>query len=438
MRVIDPLRALYNGLVVPAARAGLPLARRASAKLDRGVEAREGVMARWRAAAAAMGGRAPRIWVHASSAGETLQARPIVEAVRARRPDAAIAYSFFSPSAERYVEGWRAPDAVDYLPFDVRPRMREMVEVLRPEGLVLVGAELWPNLVWEATDAGVPVAQACCRFGHDPGRLRWPVRSVTADLYGRLAAVAAVAEPDGATARDLGADPAAVAVAGDTRVDVTLARVAAARAEPAPWRPPAGRGPVVVAGSTWPADEAAILPVLARLRRDHPEILAVIAPHEPTEEALARIERRAESAELWSVRLSALEAGPDGRGRGAPAVVLVDRVGILYRIYEHADVAWVGGAFGGAVHNTMEPAAWGVPIAIGPDSGGPHEVEALARAGALAEVGSSRELAAAWGRWLADPGARERAGRAAAATLEGLAGAVERTVELLARRGLPV
>lgn len=434
----EPLRALYNALVVPAARLGLPLARRASGKVDRGVRARDAVMERWREAAGRIAGRSPRIWIHASSAGETLQARPIVEAVREREPDAAIAFSFFSPSAERYVAEWRIPDAVDYLPFDVRPRMVEMIDLLRPDGLVLVGAELWPNLVWEATDRGVPVAQACCRFGDDPGRLKWPVRRVTADLYPRLAAVGAVAPEDRERALSLGVDPAAAAVTGDTRVDVTLARVEAVRSEPAPWRPPAGRGPVVVAGSTWPADEAALLPALVRLRRDHPEILALVAPHEPTEEALARIERLAEAEGLWSVRWSALESGPEGRGRGAPAVVLVDRVGILYRLYELADVAWVGGGFGGAVHNTMEPAAWGIPVAIGPDHGGPHEVEALAAAGALAVARSSRELAAAWGAWLAEGPAGAAAGRAARETLEGLAGAAGRTVAFLRERGLPV
>lgn len=434
----EPLRALYNALVVPAARLALPLGRRASEKIDRGVEAREAVMARWRAAAAGLEGRSPRLWVHAASAGETLQARPLVEAIRQAAPRAAIVYSFFSPSAERYVTGWETPDATDYLPFDVRSEMRRMVALLDPDGLILVGAEAWPNLVWEATDRRVAVAQACCRFGASPGRLRWPVRAVTADLYRRLRAVGAVAEEDRETALELGVEPGAVAVTGDTRVDVTLQRVDEARSDPAPWRPPVGRGPVVVAGSTWPADEVALLPALARLRKRHPELLAVVAPHEPSADALERIERQAESEGLWTARLSAMESGPGGRGRGAPTIVLVDRVGMLYRLYELADVALVGGGFGGSVHNTMEPAAWRVPIVVGPDHGRPHEVEALRRSGALAVVDSSRALADAWGRWLANESVREEAGRAARETLERLAGAADRTVEFLRSRGFPV
>lgn len=434
----EPLRALYNGVVVPAARLALPLGRRASEKLDRGVEAREDVMERWASAAGRLEGRAPRLWVHAASAGETLQARPLVEAIRAATPRAAIAYSFFSPSAERYVEGWDVPDAIDYLPFDARTEMRRMVELLRPDGLILVGAEAWPNLVWEATDRGVAVAQVCCRFGARPGRLRWPMRTVTADLYRRLTAVGGVSEEDRAAVVDLGVASEAVAVTGDTRVDVTLQRVEEARSDPSPWRPPAGRGPVIVAGSTWPADETALLPALVRLRKAHPELLAVVAPHEPSAEALERIERQADREGLWTVRLSALEAGPGGRGRGAPAIVLVDRVGVLYRLYEIADLALVGGGFGGSVHNTMEPAAWGVPVVVGPDHGSPHEVEAMRRAGGLAVVDSSRALVETWGRWLASEAARHDAGRAARETLERLAGAADRTLGFLSRRGIPV
>ncbi|MBW3660699.1 MAG: hypothetical protein KY397_03595 [Gemmatimonadetes bacterium] len=434
----EPLRTLYNALVVPMARLALPIGRRASEKIERGVEAREDLMARWQAAAAEIAGRAPRVWVHASSAGETLQARPIVEAVRDAKPDAGIVYSFFSPSAERYVRDWEAPDAVDYLPFDVRSRVRRLLDLLRPDALVLVGAELWPNLVWEATDRGVRVGQACCRFGKAPGRLRWPMRSVTTDLYGRLAAVGVVAEEDRSVALELGVDGAAVAVTGDTRADVTLARVEAARTDPPPWRPPAGRGPVIVAGSTWPADEAALLPALARLREDHPELLAVVAPHEPSGPALERLERLAEKQGLWTVRLSALESGPGGRGRGAPSIVIVDRVGVLYRLYELADAALVGGGFGGSVHNTMEPAAWGVPVAVGPDHGAPHEVEAMRGSGGVAVVQSSRALAEVWGRWLASGTAGRDAGRAARETLEGLAGATGRTLEFLRNRSVPV
>jgi len=221
-------------------------------------------------------------------------------------------------------------------------------------------------------------------------------------------------------------------VAGDTRADATLARIEAGAGEPVPWSPPESAGPVVVAGSTWPADEPVVLGAVARLRPGRPGLVALIAPHEPGEETLLRLEEAACARGLEAVRLGAWERrAPDGE---PPAVVLVDRVGILYRLYAGASAAYVGGGFGGAVHNTMEPAAQGVPVAIGPHHQAPYEVGALAAAAALAEVGSGEELAAIWAVWLAGPAA----GHAARETIGRLAGATDRTLAHFRARGLPV
>lgn len=422
------LRLLYNGAVIPAARLARPVAERLSPKLRRGMEARRGLFARWEAVARDVEGRRPRLWFHAASAGETLQARPLVEAVRAARPGAAIFHSFFSPSAEGAVDGWEAPDGADYLPLDVPSRQRRLVELLAPDALVLVGAELWPNLTWTATDRGVPVAQACCRFGPNAGRLSWPVRALTRDLYPRLAAIGAVSGEDAGTLADLGVPVGRIGVTGDTRVDVTLDRAAAGAGDPPAWQPPEGAGPVVVAGSTWPSDEGIVLDAVARLRERRPGLVAVVAPHEPDPGTIDRLEAACTRRGLPAGRLGMPTAGV--------AVVLVDRVGILYRLYRGAAAAYVGGGFDGAVHNTMEPAAHVVPVAIGPDHGRPHEVVETLAGGGLAVVRSVDELVDVWGRWLDGDG--EAAGRAARRTLERLAGATGRTLELLRTRGLPL
>lgn len=425
-------RAIYNGVVVPAARLALPVIARLRPKVARGIEARCGVLERWAEAAGRLEGRSPRIWLHASSAGETLQARPLGDAIRRDDPEAALVYSFFSPSAERLARAWDAPDAVDYLPFDVPARIDALLDALAPDALVLVGAELWPNLVWRAAERGVLLAQACCRLGPGSGRTGPVGRALARDLYPRFTAIGAVDDADAEAAIDLGAAPAAVAVTGDTRIDVTVERIVAARDDPPVWTPPAGAGPVVVAGSTWPADEPVVLGAVERLRADRPGLVAVVAPHEPSDAALARLEGAAAERGLPGVRLSALDAG--SAPPGGPAVVLVDRIGVLYRLYRGAAAAYVGGGFGGAVHNTMEPAAQGAPVAIGPDHGAPHEVAALRAAGGLAEVETPADLAAVWGRWLDDPSA----GRAARETIERLGGATERTLAHLRARGVPV
>ncbi|HUF89227.1 MAG TPA: glycosyltransferase N-terminal domain-containing protein [Gemmatimonadota bacterium] len=417
---------------MPAARLALRGVARVRPKLARGIEARRGVEERWRVAAAAVAGRRPRVWLHAASAGETLQARPVGDAIRDRHPEAALFFSYFSPSAERAADSWPAPDHADYLPFDWPAAMRRQLETLDPDAIVLVAGELWPNLVWNAAERGVPLAQACARLAGGSARMERPMRALTARLYREFRAVGAVTEEDAALLVGLGVPAEAVAVTGDTRVDVTLARVEEAVSLPAAWEPPPGAGPIVVAGSTWPADEAVVLPAAARLRARHPRLTVVVAPHEPTAGAVERIERQARELDLSIARLG------DPAGAEPPVVVVVDRVGLLYRLYGLADAAWVGGGFGGSVHNTMEPAAHAVPIAVGPAHGAPAEVVALERAGGLAVTAGAEALADRWGTWLGDPDRARRAGAAARAVLEDSRGAARRTLDFFRSRGLAV
>ncbi|HEY7471634.1 MAG TPA: glycosyltransferase N-terminal domain-containing protein [Gemmatimonadota bacterium] len=426
----------YNGLLVPAARLGLRGIARVNPKLSRGIEARRGLEERWREASLRVAGHRPRIWLHAASAGETLQARPLGDAIRTRHPEGALFYSFFSPSAERMAASWDAPDHADYLPFDWPSAMRAQVEALDPDAIVLVAGELWPNLIWTAAERGVPLAQACARLAGGNARLERPARALTGRLCREFRAIGAVTGEDAALLDELGIPREAVAVTGDTRIDVTLARVAEAAGLPPVWEPPRDAGPIVIAGSTWPADEAVVLPAVARLRRRHPGLLAVVAPHEPTEAAVERIERAAGELGLPAARL--VSRGPQDVASGPPAVLVVDRVGLLYRLYGFADAVWVGGAFGGSVHNTMEPAAHGAPVAIGPDHGSPAEVLSLERAGGLATVATAAGLAERWGAWLDDPAAGARAGAAARAELERGRGATDRTLDFFRERGLPV
>jgi 3-deoxy-D-manno-octulosonic-acid transferase len=425
--------------VVPAARLALSGLSRANPKLARGIEARRGVEARWREAALRLTGRRPRIWLHAASAGETLQARPLGDAIRADHADAALFYSFFSPSAERVAASWPAPDHSDYLPFDWPSAMRAQIESLDPDAIVLVAGELWPNLVWIAAERGVPLAQACGRLAGGSARLERRARALTSRLYRDFRAIGVVSEEDEALVLELGVPRAAVAVTGDTRIDVSLARVEAASSLPPVWAPPPGTGPVVVAGSTWPADEAVVLPAIARLRARHPGLVAVVAPHEPTSAAVRRIEEAARANGLVAARLvpAGAPSAPAPAGE-PPAVWIVDRVGLLYRLYGLAHAAYVGGGFGGSVHNTMEPAAQRVPIVVGPDHGGPAEVAALARAGGLAVVRSADGLAARWGAWLDDPAEGRRAGAGAKTELERTRGATARTLAFFRERGIPV
>ena len=98
----------------------------------------------------------PLLWMHAPSVGEGLQARPVLQLARTKRPDVQLAYTFFSPSAAPFARGLDV-DFADYLPFDTDGEARSALDALRPRALVFSKLDVWPNLARVAAERGVGV-----------------------------------------------------------------------------------------------------------------------------------------------------------------------------------------------------------------------------------------------------------------------------------------
>ncbi|HEX2211017.1 MAG TPA: glycosyltransferase N-terminal domain-containing protein, partial [Longimicrobium sp.] len=187
--------ALYTA-ALRAARPLLPLAARGDGKLARGVRGRAGVLERMEAWARAHRDPArPLVWFHAPSVGEGLQARAVVEAFRERRPDAQVAYTFFSPSAQAFARTVRA-DCADYLPFDLPGDVRRALDALRPAAIAFSKTDVWPVLTREARARGVRLAMLSGTLPASSSRLRGPARALLAPAYRRLDRVAAISADD--------------------------------------------------------------------------------------------------------------------------------------------------------------------------------------------------------------------------------------------------
>lgn len=404
------------------------------AKWLRAVRARKGVRTRWTAWAGARRDAArPLLWVHAPSVGEGLMARPVLALARARRPDVQVAYSFFSPSAERFARGLvdrGLADAADYLPFDTRGDASALLDVLRPRALVFSKLDVWPTLVGEAAARGVKLGLISASLAEGSSRRGGPASRLLRETYARLDRVGAVDQADAARLVALGVRRTAIRVTGDTRYDQALARAQGVDRAGALLAPFAAGSPrfTLVAGSTWPADETHLLAAWQRLAVAEGARRArlVVAPHEPDAAHLAPIERWAAGVGLSLARL-------DAPGAADADVVLVDRVGVLAELYAVADAAFVGGGFHAAgLHSVVEPAAFGVPVLFGPRHGASRDAALLLAAGGAASVSSADAIAAHLGRWRAEPGARDAAGRAALAVAESGLGAAGRSWELVA------
>ncbi len=400
------------------------------AKLARGLEARRDAapgLAAW-AARAREAGR-PLAWVHAPSVGEALVAQAVLEALRARRPELQVAFTHFSPS----VESWRdrlGADVATYLPWDTADEAASALDALRPNVLVFTRTEVWPGLVAGARARGVPVALVGGIVPPGAGRARWLARRLLRSTWGELSRACAVAQEDAARLVWLGVPEAAVRVTGDPAIDSATGRAQAA--DPAaPYLAPFHEEPrpTVVAGSTWPADEAVLVPALRTVRDLVPGLRVIFAPHEPTAEAVGGLLSRLQGLG-WKARpLSAVES------RGSPgdaAAVVVDRVGVLAHLYTVGSVAYVGGGFGDSgLHSVLEPAAAGLPVTFGPRIERAPGAAGLLAAGAARVAGDAEALAEALGTWLRDPESRNDASARAFSYIGAHSGAAARTAELL-------
>ncbi|HXF96858.1 MAG TPA: glycosyltransferase N-terminal domain-containing protein [Gemmatimonadales bacterium] len=409
-----------------------PLAARFDKKVARGVEARRGVLERLTAWARAHRDAArPLVWVHAPSVGEGLQAKPVLESLRARHPDWQLAYTFFSPSAERLARSLPV-DVADYLPLDRPGPVGAALAALQPRALVFSKLDVWPELTLAAARRGVRLGLISGTVAPTSSRLRWPARGWIAPAYRALDRIGAISEEDAGRLQLLGARREAIVVTGDTRYDSVAER--AARFDRA--REPFARlladskdRFTIVAGSTWPADEQVLLPAFSDLLVQLPRARLILAPHEPHPDHLAGIAKLAQSLGLpRPVRLSQLQHAGD-----AP-VIVVDRVGVLADLYAVGDVAFVGGGFHRAgLHSVLEPAVFGVPVTVGPHWQMSRDAALLIeQGGAVALTSHARHtLHAQWLVWHHDAGARRKAGQAGKRLVAEGRGAAERTTQLV-------
>lgn len=371
----------------------------------------------------------PRVHVHAASVGEFEQAKPIIEALRERHARCCITASFFSASGYEQQHAYAGLDAACFLPPESMREMRAFYELIDPDVMLVMRYDLWPEQMAAARERGTPVLLACGVMRSGSRRFALPWRGFFRGLYGGLERVHAVSPADHDAFLRLvpGLD---VVVDGDTRYDRVLQRVSA----PADLGALAGGRfegrTVIVAGSTWPADETLLAPFASRA-----DLALVIVPHEPTPahvaELLARFRGSAPLSSLDGAAGSAGGAGGDGPD--APSVVIVDRTGLLSALYRIGAMAYVGGGFGEGVHSVLEPAAYGIPVIAGPRIGRSRDAEEMASTGALAVVDSPAALRDVLERLLHDPVERDRLGALASRFVTERAGATARIVEDLDR-----
>ncbi len=378
----------------------------------------------------------PVIWVHAVSLGEVVAVAPLVKALRARDPKRRIVVSTVTETGrEAVLERLAGVAAHCYAPLDFPWVVRTFIRRLRPTLYVFVETELWPNLLSALEQERVPTVLVNGRISSRSfARQQWPgVRRVYRGLLERISLCLMQSDRDAERAVVLGAPPERVRRVGNIKFDQPLPAAAPAQLEPIRrWIALAPDAPLVVAGSTHPGEEEALVHACATLRTRVPDLRLIIAPRHI--ERAKDLEVMLAGYGLRALRRSRLADGLDDRnGDAAPWVLLLDTRGELGAVYQFATLAFVGGTLvpvGG--HNLLEPAAWGKPVLFGPHTDHCQDIARLLEGvGGGIRVPDGDALGQQIGRWLGDEERRMKAGRQAEQAVRDNQGALRDCLALI-------
>lgn len=183
-------------------------------------------------------------------------------------------------------------------------------------------------------------------------------------------------------------------ISGDTRFDRVYENAQTARSLPE-IENFIGDAPVLVCGSTWPEDEK----LLAVLPEKYPDWKFIIAPHEIHQSHIESIEKQFPAGSLrFSVLASRLKAS--NAPTSAEQILIIDNIGMLSSLYRYGKTAYIGGGFGAGIHNTLEAAAFGLPVIFGPKYDKFQEAKDLIAIGAAQSISSADELLNAFDSFL--------------------------------------
>lgn len=340
-----------------------------------GIAGRKNLFSNLQAQLAKWNDDSKRIWFHVSSLGEFEQAKPIISKLKISHPEYKIIVSFFSPSGYEPSKKYKLADAITYIPFDNYWNSKKFIRLVNPAAAIMIRYDLWPNHIWELKRQRIPLLITNASMSSDTIRRYFLLKSFHRIIYNEADYILTVGENDLDVFKTFNLDHPKFDVIGETRFDqVMLRSIESKKKHLIPAHITSGKK-IFVVGSSWEEDEEVLFPVFYRLQKYNANILMIIAPHEPTNQNLERIENELNGNTTY-IRFSDLN---DYNGE---KIILVDSIGVLMALYQYADVAFVGGSFKSKIHNVLEPAVYGIPVVFGTHYANSSEAGLLMKEGA--------------------------------------------------------
>lgn len=320
----------------------------------------------------------PLLWMHTASLGEFEQGLPVLDRLRTEYPNHQILVTFFSPSGYEVKKDHLSGILVAYLPMDTRWAVRRFLRLTRPQIALFVKYEVWPEIFRQLERRQIPILMISAIYRPRQAYFKWYGGFLRKTLK-RADYFFVQDETSMKMLNSIGIQKASVC--GDTRFD----RVLEILEDTTPlsfMESFKGERVCLVGGSTWPEDNELLIPLINQHMQDQ---CFVIAPHKTDDKTIDQLQKdiqvpTARYSRMEHIRLETI------------SVLIIDTIGLLTRIYGYADLAYVGGGFATGLHNTLEPAVYGIPVLIGPGYHNFREAEELVKLGGIAVVRNQKEF----------------------------------------------
>ncbi|WP_289159658.1 glycosyltransferase N-terminal domain-containing protein [uncultured Muribaculum sp.] len=339
------------------------------------------------------------VWIHAASLGEFEQGRPLIERIRREHPEKKILLTFFSPSGYEVRKNFPQVDLVSYLPFDLKNRVKEFLDIVNPCMAIFVKYEFWGNYLSELKRRSISTYIISAIFR--PSQIFFkPWGGMFRKMLQCYTHIYVQDERSKQLLAGIGIDK--VTVAGDTRFDRVTDIMASCKKIPEIEKFIEKDKLTLVAGSTWQPDEAHIIPYF----NSHPEMKLIIAPHEVDETRVSEI-----TSQLKRPYVRMSKTTPEEAAKAD--CIIIDCFGILSSAYTYGDIAYIGGGFGVGIHNLNEAAVYGIPVIFGPNHKKFKEASDLISNGGGTSFSDNTEFNNIMDRFINDEKALKTAGKAA-------------------------
>ncbi len=297
------------------------------------------------------------VWMHCASLGEFEQGRPLLEKLKASDINLRIVLTFFSPSGYEIRKSYSGADHVMYLPSDSVLNADKFLTLIMPQMAFFVKYDLWYHYLNALTRLHIPHYLISASFRKE----QYFFKFYGAWALERLRRFTHIFVQEKSSIEILNSNRIlSCSVTGDTRIDRVMEIKNSAKEIPfiAEF---VQNNFVLVCGSTWEPDEA-LIRVWLKENENNTQWKLILAPHVIKAE---KIERLQQSFSVPSIRFSEVEKQANSEHAKA-RILIIDNIGMLSSLYRYGTVAYIGGGFGKSIHNTLEPAVFGLPVLFGP------------------------------------------------------------------------